>query len=120
MMRFILQMREFGFLLKEMLCPLVIKMFSPSVKFLNVNQTSSGAVVTEKPFFSLTLRLLRVISVLINKMVTQLVRLFILATIHSAYWSVLFLSGNRMRNFLVAFAQVFEFRQTPLAAGIGP
>ncbi|KAL0155498.1 hypothetical protein M9458_049761, partial [Cirrhinus mrigala] len=51
--------QEFSFLLKERVCPLVIKLFSP-----NINASSPAPV--EKPYFPICMRLLRVVSVLIK------------------------------------------------------
>lgn len=83
---------EFSFLLKERVCPLIIKLLSPNIKYkhsqlisnlaqsqpnltsasLNVNPTnqlnSSGTPsLTEKPFFPLTQRLLRIVGAIVCK-----------------------------------------------------
>uniref|UniRef100_A0A1A8BF50 Protein MON2 homolog n=1 Tax=Nothobranchius kadleci TaxID=1051664 RepID=A0A1A8BF50_NOTKA len=61
-----LQHQEFSFLLKERVCPLVIKLFSPNIKF---RQGACGAATpapVEKPYFPICMRLLRVVSVLIK------------------------------------------------------
>lgn len=60
-----LQHQEFSFLLKERVCPLVIKLFSPNIKFRQGSSASSPAPV-EKPYFPICMRLLRVVSVLIK------------------------------------------------------
>ncbi|EDO31510.1 predicted protein [Nematostella vectensis] len=63
---------EFSFLLKERVCPLVIKLFSPSIKYRHSgNQASSGPV--ERPVFPVAMRLLRIVSVLIEQFYTLLV-----------------------------------------------
>lgn len=63
-----LQHPEFSFLLKERLCPLIIKLFSPSIK-----QRASSSPL-EKPLYPVAVRLLRIVSVLIEKFYTLLVR----------------------------------------------
>ncbi|XP_050438772.1 protein MON2 homolog isoform X2 [Adelges cooleyi] len=66
---------EFSFLLKERVCALVIKLFSPNIKY---RMTGSGTVSSsnvqhhqmaplDKPHFPITIRLLRVVSILIRK-----------------------------------------------------
>ena len=59
---------EFSFLLKERLCPLIIKLFSPSIK-----QRASSSPL-ERPLYPVAVRLLRIVSVLIEKFYTLLVR----------------------------------------------
>ena len=63
---------EFSFLLKERVCPLIIKLFSPSIK----HRVSSSPTV-EKPLYPVAVRLLRIVSVLIEKFYTLLVRIFL-------------------------------------------
>lgn len=58
---------EFSFLLKERLCPLIIKLFSPSIK-----QRASSSPL-ERPLYPVAVRLLRIVSVLIEKFYTLLV-----------------------------------------------
>ncbi|KAJ7331268.1 Endocytosis and vacuole integrity protein [Desmophyllum pertusum] len=58
---------EFSFLLKERVCPLIIKLFSPSIKH-RINSTP-----LEKPLYPVAVRLLRIVSVLIEKFYTLLV-----------------------------------------------
>ncbi|XP_056596097.1 protein MON2 homolog isoform X2 [Triplophysa dalaica] len=69
-----LQHQEFSFLLKERVCPLVIKLFSPNIKF---RQGSCGSAASpapvEKPYFPICMRLLRVVSVLIKHFYSLLV-----------------------------------------------
>ncbi|XP_026556075.1 protein MON2 homolog isoform X2 [Pseudonaja textilis] len=68
-----LQNQEFSFLLKERVCPLVIKLFSPNIKFRQGSGTSSSPAPVEKPYFPICMRLLRVVSVLIKQFYTLLV-----------------------------------------------
>uniref|UniRef100_A0A1B0CMD8 Protein MON2 homolog n=1 Tax=Lutzomyia longipalpis TaxID=7200 RepID=A0A1B0CMD8_LUTLO len=59
---------EFFFLLKERVCALVIKLFSPNIKYRTVAQTSNQQVTPhEKPYFPISMRLLRVVSILVQK-----------------------------------------------------
>ncbi|KAM9071247.1 protein MON2 homolog isoform 3-T3 [Megaptera novaeangliae] len=68
-----LQHQEFSFLLKERVCPLVIKLFSPNIKFRQGSGTSSSPAPVEKPYFPICMRLLRVVSVLIKQFYSLLV-----------------------------------------------
>uniref|UniRef100_A0A5F9D4V0 Protein MON2 homolog n=1 Tax=Oryctolagus cuniculus TaxID=9986 RepID=A0A5F9D4V0_RABIT len=68
-----LQHQEFSFLLKERVCPLVIKLFSPNIKFRQGSNTSSSPAPVEKPYFPICMRLLRVVSVLIKQFYSLLV-----------------------------------------------
>ncbi|KTF92237.1 hypothetical protein cypCar_00024958 [Cyprinus carpio] len=62
-----LQHQEFSFLLKERVCPLVIKLFSPNIKFRQgCGSSASSPAPVEKPYFPICMRLLRVVSVLIK------------------------------------------------------
>ena len=65
-----MQHTEFSFLLKERVCPLVIKLFSPSLKYklsgASQIANSPGGGTPEKPYFPIVMRLLRVVSVLIK------------------------------------------------------
>uniref|UniRef100_A0A286XII2 Protein MON2 homolog n=1 Tax=Cavia porcellus TaxID=10141 RepID=A0A286XII2_CAVPO len=61
------------FLLKERVCPLVIKLFSPNIKFRQGSSTSSSPAPVEKPYFPICMRLLRVVSVLIKQFYSLLV-----------------------------------------------
>ncbi|KAJ8401396.1 hypothetical protein AAFF_G00386270 [Aldrovandia affinis] len=67
-----LQHQEFSFLLKERVCPLVIKLFSPNIKFRQGSVTPSPGPV-EKPYFPICMRLLRVVTVLIKHFYSLLV-----------------------------------------------
>lgn len=60
---------EFSFLLKERVCALVIKLFSPNIKYRTiVPQTNAQQAQThDKPYFPISMRLLRVVSILIQK-----------------------------------------------------
>ena len=76
---------EFSFLLKERVCALVIKLFSPNIKYRgmpgggngNPPNGSQGSAATaaqvaasqqyDKPYFPISMRLLRVVSILIQK-----------------------------------------------------
>lgn len=59
---------EFSFLLKERVCALVIKLFSPNIKYRTVVQTNpQQPVALDKPYFPISMRLLRVVSILIQK-----------------------------------------------------
>ncbi|XP_050313877.1 protein MON2 homolog isoform X2 [Anthonomus grandis grandis] len=59
---------EFSFLLKERVCALVIKLFSPNIKYRsNVPNNMQQATPFEKPYFPISMRLLRVVSILIQK-----------------------------------------------------
>ncbi|RXN00212.1 Protein MON2-like [Acipenser ruthenus] len=68
-----LQHQEFSFLLKERVCPLVIKLFSPNIKFRQGSNATSSPAPVEKPYFPICMRLLRVVSVLIKHFYTLLV-----------------------------------------------
>ncbi|XP_046682789.1 protein MON2 homolog isoform X2 [Homalodisca vitripennis] len=59
---------EFSFLLKERVCALVIKLFSPNIKYRSSMPASvQQATPLDKPYFPISVRLLRVVSVLIQK-----------------------------------------------------
>ncbi|RWS16388.1 protein MON2-like protein [Dinothrombium tinctorium] len=84
---------EFSFLLKERVCPLLIKLFSPNIKYKpcpqqhlqqlqqlqqqqqqqHVNQTQNNLISSDKPFFPISMRLLRIVNVLIQKFYTLLI-----------------------------------------------
>lgn len=76
---------EFSFLLKERVCALVIKLFSPNIKYRNTALTSSGAsqqtAPLDKPYFPISVRLLRVVSILVQKYHVLLVRIFVFLVI---------------------------------------
>lgn len=59
---------EFSFLLKERVCALVIKLFSPNIKYRTVVVPSTQPPAPhDKPYFPISMRLLRVVSILIQK-----------------------------------------------------
>uniref|UniRef100_A0A3B5N060 Protein MON2 homolog n=1 Tax=Xiphophorus couchianus TaxID=32473 RepID=A0A3B5N060_9TELE len=68
-----LQHQEFSFLLKERVCPLVIKLFSPNIKFRQGAGAAAPPAPVEKPYFPICMRLLRVVSVLIKHFYSLLV-----------------------------------------------
>uniref|UniRef100_A0A673WMR4 Protein MON2 homolog n=1 Tax=Salmo trutta TaxID=8032 RepID=A0A673WMR4_SALTR len=68
-----LQHQEFSFLLKERVCPLVIKLFSPNIKFRQGSSGAASPAPVEKPYFPICMRLLRVVSVLIKHFYSLLV-----------------------------------------------
>ncbi|KAK3101498.1 hypothetical protein FSP39_004044 [Pinctada imbricata] len=61
-----LQHPEFSFQLKEKVCPLVIKLFSPSLKYRQGLPPPPSPAPVEKPFFPIVMRLLRIVSALIK------------------------------------------------------
>ena len=67
------QHQEFSFLLKERVCPLVIKLFSPNIKFRQGCGSAASPAPVEKPYFPICMRLLRVVSVLIKHFYSLLV-----------------------------------------------
>ncbi|XP_039437762.1 protein MON2 homolog [Culex pipiens pallens] len=59
---------EFSFLLKERVCALVIKLFSPNIKYRTMApQNAQATAPHDKPYFPISMRLLRVVSILIQK-----------------------------------------------------
>lgn len=71
-------MPEFVFLLKDLVCPLVIKLFSPNLKYhqnqqrqqlssLSSSSNSEPSSTIEKPYFPIAMRLMRLVSVLIGR-----------------------------------------------------
>nr|XP_018911594.1 PREDICTED: protein MON2 homolog isoform X1 [Bemisia tabaci] len=59
---------EFRFLLKERVCALIIKLFSPNIKYRNFAPTSMQQTnLLDKPYFPISVRLLRIVTVLIQK-----------------------------------------------------
>ncbi|XP_017854970.1 protein MON2 homolog isoform X2 [Drosophila busckii] len=67
--------QEFRLLLKERVCALVIKLFSPNVKHRQLPAPSNGtaAAPADKPHFPISMRLLRLVAILIQKYHTILV-----------------------------------------------
>lgn len=62
---------EFSFLLKERVCALVIKLFSPNIKYRSIVSSAitnvQQSTPLDKPYFPISMRLLRVVSILIQK-----------------------------------------------------
>ncbi|XP_052894709.1 protein MON2 homolog isoform X2 [Anopheles moucheti] len=67
---------EFSFLLKERVCALVIKLFSPNIKYRTIAPQAGvggagvqpgGGAPHDKPYFPISMRLLRVVSILIQR-----------------------------------------------------
>ena len=61
---------QFRVLLKERVCSLVIKLFSPNIKYRGQSSSSSpghSPAAFDKPYYPISLRLLRVVSVLVEK-----------------------------------------------------
>lgn len=56
------------------MCPLVIKLFSPNIKFRQGSSSAASPAPVEKPYFPICMRLLRVVSVLIKHFYSLLVR----------------------------------------------
>ncbi|XP_062616734.1 protein MON2 homolog isoform X2 [Saccostrea cucullata] len=61
-----LQHQEFSFQLKEKVCPLVIKLFSPSLKYRQGMPPPPSPAPVERPFFPIVMRLLRIVCALIK------------------------------------------------------
>ena len=76
----ILQEKLFSQLLTERVCPLVVKLFSPSSKYchpppsLASSPSTSALLFADKPTFGLSVRLLRILNVLIREFYFSLVR----------------------------------------------
>ena len=66
------QERLFSLLLTERVCPLVIKLFSPSSKY-RLSSLPPGAPTMDKPTFGLSVRLLRILNILIRDFFASLV-----------------------------------------------
>ena len=62
----------FNLLLTERICPLIIKLFSPSSKYRH-SPPANTVSPSDKPTFALSVRLLRILSVLIREFYTSLV-----------------------------------------------
>ena len=69
---------EFSFLLKERVCPLVIKLFSPSLKYRPGVPAPPSPSPMDKPYFPIVMRLLRIVAVLLKHYYKLLVRLLLL------------------------------------------
>ncbi len=75
------QEKLFNQLLTERVCPLVVKLFSPSSKYRHSSPppmahspTSAALLSLDKPTFGLSVRLLRILNVLIREFYFSLVR----------------------------------------------
>jgi hypothetical protein len=64
--------KVFNLLLTERICPLIIKLFSPSSKYRHSPPANSMSP-NDKPTFALSVRLLRILSVLIREFYTSLI-----------------------------------------------
>ncbi|XP_074659312.1 protein MON2 homolog [Tubulanus polymorphus] len=64
---------EFSFLVKEQVCPLVIKLFSPSLKYRQGLPAPASPTPVEKPHFPIVMRLLRMVAVLVRSYYSLLV-----------------------------------------------
>lgn len=95
MTNFIFQHPEFSFMLKERVCPLVIKLFSPSLKYRQGVPPPPSPAPAEKPFFPIVMRLLRIVSILI-KFYYQL-----LVSALNFYFSHTFSDCNQVKFMLV-------------------
>ena len=73
---FVFQHAEFSFLLKERVCPLIIKLFSPSLKYRSGMPAPPSPTPIDKPYFPIVMRLLRIVSVLLKHYYKLLVSLF--------------------------------------------
>jgi len=73
----LIQHPEFSSLLKEKVCALTIKLFSPNVKCQPRigQQQQQPSTTLDKPFFPVSMRLLRLVSVLVQKYYSLLVNL---------------------------------------------
>ena len=99
----VFQHTEFSFLLKERVCPLIIKLFSPSLKYKLSGPTqqanSPGSGVPEKPYFPIVMRLLRVVSILIK----NYAEILVIATILSGLRDVEFLNDMIFESLFCLF-----------------
>ena len=79
------QEKLFNQLLTERVCPLIIKLFSPSSKYRHSNPSpvTAALLAADKPTFALSVRLLRILSVLIREFYSCLVRVHtFVCTVH--------------------------------------
>ena len=69
------QYDRFGLILKERVCAMVIKLFSPNAKFKTTMQHTQMAaeIALDKPFYPISVRLLRIVDILLNKYYALLV-----------------------------------------------
>ena len=83
------QIPEFGQMLKEQICPLVIKLFSPSIKHhrnLSSSSTASNLPPSDRPSFVISMRLLKIVAALVQQYYQRLVSEMIKCT--TIYWHV--------------------------------
>lgn len=85
------QHEEFSFLVKERVCPLVIKLFSPNIKHRPGLPAATVQHSQDKPFFPISIRLLRIVSVLLEKFYTMLVSIFF-----SKFWVEMNIKRNSL------------------------
>ena len=73
-----LQDKIFNQLLTEHVCPLIMKLFSPTSKYKTpssrLSPTTAALLASDKPTFSLSVRLLRILNVLIREFYASLIR----------------------------------------------
>ena len=90
---FCLQHPEFSFMLKERVCPLVIKLFSPSLKYRQGQPPVPSPVPAEKPYFPIVMRLLRIVAGLIHGYYPLLVKFLLnytpVLSLKLPHWNVL-------------------------------
>lgn len=63
-------------MLKEQICPLVIKLFSPSIKHhrtLSSSSTTSNLPPSDRPSFVISMRLLKIVAALVQQYYQRLV-----------------------------------------------
>ncbi|XP_055376967.1 protein MON2 homolog [Condylostylus longicornis] len=58
---------KFTILLKEQVCALIIKLFSPNIKHRATSAMYNTTIAADKPHFALSVRLLRAVSILVQK-----------------------------------------------------
>lgn len=70
------QIPEFGQMLKERICPLVIKLFSPSIKHHRTLSSSTpppNLPPSDRPSFAISMRLLKIVAALVQQYYQRLV-----------------------------------------------
>ena len=77
------QFDKFRLLLKERVCPLIIKLFSPNIKYRGNNSPSHSTAAFDKPYYPISLRLLRVVCVLVEKYYKLLITVIRLQAVDS-------------------------------------
>ena len=97
---------EFNFLLTEKVCPLVIRLFSPSLKYRSrfAGSPSASAAPSEKPYFPIVMRLLRIVSVLTRHYSKLLVCVLIISVLSlSVRFSSHFPDGSGLVDSILDF-----------------